>query len=39
MNLLIKNAKIVSNGLEEKDIKDIYIENGIIKKIDKNINI
>ncbi len=39
MNLLIKNAKIVSNGILEKDIKDIYIENGIIKKIDKNINI
>ncbi|MBS5794544.1 MAG: dihydroorotase [Clostridiales bacterium] len=39
MNLLIKNAKIVSNGLLEKDIKDIYIEDSIIKKIDKNINI
>ena len=39
MNLLIKNAKIVSNGIEEKEIKDIYIENGLIKKIDKNINL
>lgn len=39
MNLLIKNAKIVSNGILEKDIKDIYIEEGVIKKIDKNINI
>lgn len=39
MSLLIKNAKIVSNGLLEKDIKDIYIEDSIIKKIDKNINI
>ncbi|WP_250278487.1 dihydroorotase [[Clostridium] colinum] len=39
MNLLIKNAKIVSNGIEEKEIKDIYIEDGIIKTIDKNINI
>ena len=39
MSLLIKNAKIVSNGIEEKEIKDIYIENGIIKTIDKNINI
>ena len=38
MNLLIKNAKIVSNGILEKDIKDIYIEEGIIKKIGKNIN-
>lgn len=39
MSLLIKNAKIVSNGVLEKDIKDIYIEDSIIKKIDKNINI
>lgn len=39
MNLLIKNAKIVSSGIEEKEIKDIYIENGLIKKIHKNINI
>lgn len=39
MDLLIKNAKIVSNGVMEKECKDIYIENGIIKSIDKNINI
>ncbi len=39
MSLLIKNAKIVSNGVLEKDIKDIYIEDGIIKKIGKNINV
>lgn len=39
MSLLIKNAKIVCNGVLEKDIKDIYIEDSIIKKIDKNINI
>lgn len=39
MSLLIKNAKIVSNGVLEKDIKDIYIEDSIIKKIGKNINI
>lgn len=39
MDLLIKNAKIVSNGIMDKECKDIYIENGIIKNIDKNINI
>ncbi len=31
MSLLIKNAKLLSNGLEV--IKDIYIKDGIIKKI------
>lgn len=39
MNLLIKNAKIVSNGKQHNDIKDIYIEDGKIKQIDKNITI
>ena len=39
MDLLIKNAKIVSNGIMEKECKDIYIENGVIKNIDKNINV
>lgn len=39
MDLLIKNAKIVSNGIMEKECKDIYIENGIIKNIDKNIKV
>lgn len=39
MKLLIKNAVIVSNGVLEKNIKDIYIENGFIKKIAENINL
>jgi len=37
MNILIKNAKIVSDGIDINDINDIYIENGIISKIGKNI--
>lgn len=39
MSLLIKNAKIVSSDRIEEDIKDIYIENDTISKIDKNIEI
>lgn len=39
MSLLIKNARIISNGIADKDIKDIYIENNLISKIDKNIDI
>lgn len=37
MKLLIKNAVIVSDGQKEKKSKDIFIKNGIIKKIDENL--
>ncbi|MDE6357401.1 MAG: dihydroorotase, partial [Eubacteriales bacterium] len=37
MKMLIKNAIIVSNGKKEKEAKDIFIKNGTIKKIEKNL--
>lgn len=38
MKMLIKNATIVSNGVIQKKCKDIFIRNGIIRKIDENLN-
>lgn len=39
MKLLIKNALIVDAEVHNKDYKDIFIEDGIIKQIDKNLDI
>ena len=38
MDLIIKNVRIISDFADE-DLNDIYIKNGIIEKIGKNINI
>lgn len=38
MTILIKNALIISNGKREDKIKEILIENGIIKKISEKID-
>lgn len=39
MKILIKNTTIADHSKLEKAKKDIYIENGIIKNIDTNLNI
>lgn len=38
MKMLIKNALIVSGGIKENNLKDIFIKNGTIKKIAENID-
>jgi dihydroorotase len=38
MNLLIKNARVIDpNSPFNSQVTDIFIENGIIKKIGKNL--
>jgi dihydroorotase len=39
VTLLLKNGKLIDYSSKINDFFDIYIEDGIIKKIDKNINI
>lgn len=39
MKTLLKNCHIVSPGFQEEEVYDIYVENGIIEEVGKNLEI